>query len=103
MEETTENAKTVSLSDLKWRWLEVVLGIISLTGFAWLVVLLVDALTHPAVIVEYAPADPRSGVWIQGVQFSQLVVAFTLSGLFGAFRTAKSVIRALRGAVAGSR
>jgi len=54
------------------------------------------ALTHPAVIVEYAPADPRSGVWIQGVQFSQLVVAFTLSGLFGAFRTAKWIMQTLK-------
>jgi hypothetical protein len=101
MEETTEKTKTVSLSDLKWRRVEVVLGIVSLVGFAWLVILLVDALTHPAVIVEYAPADPRSRVWIQGVQFSQLVVAFTLSGLFGAFRTAKWVIQELRSKILG--
>src|SRR2546429_66915 len=95
-EETTERTRAVSLSDLKWRRLEIVLGIVSLAGFAWLVILLVDALTNPAVIIEYAPASPRAGVWIQGVQFSQLVVAFTLSGLFGAFRTAKWVIQTLR-------
>ncbi len=96
MEETTEKTNAVSLSDLKWRRLEVVLGILSIAGFAWLVILLVDALTNPAVIIAYVPADPRAGVWIQGVQFSQLLVAFTLSGLFGAFRTAKWVIQALR-------
>ncbi len=96
MEETTEKTRVVSLSDLKWRRLEIVLGIVSLVGFGWLVILLVDALINPAVIIEYAAASPRAGVWIQGVQFTQLVVAFTLSGLFGAFRTAKWIIQTLR-------
>ena len=88
---------------MRWRQIEVVLGIVSLAGFGWLAVLLFDVLSSPAVIVgNPASYGSRAGVWIQGVQFSQLVLAFTLSGLFGAFRTAKWVILTLRSA-AGSR
>ncbi len=94
-----QKTKTVSLSAQRLKQFEVVLAIVSVAGFAWLLILLANVLTTPAIIVEYPSVDPRSGVWIQGVQFSQLVMAFALSGLFGVFRTVKWVVQELQKAV----
>ncbi len=102
MEETTEETKTktVSLTTHYLNQVEAVLGLLSFAGFGWLLILLFDVLTNPPVVVlNPASYGSRAGVWIQGVQFAQLIASITLMSLVGLFRTARTVIPWIRKAL----
>jgi hypothetical protein len=92
--------KNVSLTTHYLNQIEAVLGLLSFAGFGWLLVLLFDVLTNPPVIVlNPASYGSRAGVWIQGVQFSELIASMTLMSLVGLFRTARIVIPWIRKAL----
>ena len=83
MEETMgeTKTKTISLSTHYLNQVEAVSGLLSFAGFGWLLILLFDVLTNPPVVVlNPASYGSRAGVWIQGVQFSQLIIALTIGG-----------------------
>ena len=103
MEEVSEEPemKTVSLLSLRLKQAEIMLTALQAIGFGWLLIILFQVLNGPPSIV----GNPRSygsdyGVWIQGVQFSQLIIALTIGGAASLFRSVLSwvpgIVRRLR-------
>jgi hypothetical protein len=102
MEEISEETKTltISLTTHYLNQVEAVLGLLSFAGFGWLLILLFDVLTNPPVIMANpASYGSKAGIWIQGVQFVQLIASMSLMSLVGLFRTARTVIPWIRKAL----
>ena len=83
MVETVERTyvEAVSMLSLRLRQAEIMLTALQVIGFGWLLILLFQVLNGPPSVV-YNPRSYGSdyGIWIQGVQFSQLIIALTIGG-----------------------
>ncbi len=98
MEEVSEEpeTKTVSLLSQRVKQADIVLTALQAIGFGWLLIILFQVLNGPPSIV----GNPRSygsdyGVWIQGVQFSQLILALTVGGAASLSRSLLSWVPAI--------
>jgi len=93
--ETVEktHVETVSMLSQRLKQAEIVLTALQVIGFGWLLILLFQVLNGPPSVV-YNPRSYGSdyGIWIQGVQFSQLIVALTIGGAASLLRSILSWI-----------
>jgi hypothetical protein len=95
IEETRTGPASVSKTDSPLDdFVILITTLITVIGSVWFLVLALDVLSGPPSIQGFPQSDPRYGVWIQGVQFNQIILSLsttaaglTIRGLYQTVRT----------------